>query len=206
MPEMPETNLNVSEMSATEKLRNVSQMSASDKLVMIFSFYRDAELRGARLLFNLLHHLKDAEAQVKMSRHLADETRHAWLWTKRIADLGAAPVMIDDGYQRRLGLRTGVPKDLIDLLALTVVVEERARSRYVLHAGMPRVDKETLAVLKAVTEDEAWHLSWIERQMHEIACKQGNPQRAHQALERYRAIDREVYATLAADEAFLMTA
>jgi bacterioferritin (cytochrome b1) len=194
MPEMPETNINLSELSAT------------DKLVWIFSFYRDAELRGARLLFNLLHHLKDAEAQLKMSRHLADETRHAWLWTKRIADLGAAPKMVDDGYQRRLGLRTGVPKDLIDLLALTVVVEERARSRYVQHAAMPHVDAETLAVLKAVTEDESWHLSWIERQMREIAREQGDPQRADRALERYRQIDREVYATLAADEALLMKA
>jgi bacterioferritin (cytochrome b1) len=202
---MSSTNLNVSEMSTSDKLANSRNMSPSDKLVMIFSFYRDAELRGARLLFNLLHHVKDAEAQLKMSRHLADETRHAWLWTKRIADLGAAPVMIDDGYQRRLGLRTGVPKDLIDLLALTVVVEERARSRYVLHAGMPNVDEETLAVLNAVTEDENWHLAWIERQMHDIARQQGNPQRAVQALERYRAIDREVYATLAADEAFLMS-
>jgi bacterioferritin (cytochrome b1) len=192
MPEMPQMNMNFSEMSAT------------DKQVMIFSFYRDAELRGARLLFNLLHHIKDAEAQLKMSRHLADETRHAWLWTKRIADLGAAPVMIDDGYQRRLGLRTGVPKDLIDLLALTVVVEERARSRYMQHAELPNVDQETLRVLKAVTEDESWHLSWIERLMREIARQQGNPQRADQALERYRAIDREVYATLAADEALLM--
>jgi bacterioferritin (cytochrome b1) len=192
MPEMPEMNINLGEMSAT------------DKQVMIFSFYRDAELRGARLLFNLLHHLKDAEAQLKMSRHLADETRHAWLWTKRIADLGAAPIMIDDGYQRRLGLRTGVPKDLIDLLALTVVVEERARSRYMQHAELPNVDEETLKVLKAVTEDESWHLSWIERQMHEIAGQQGKPERAKQALERYRAIDREVYATLAADEAQLM--
>src|SRR5579885_756370 len=189
---MPETNVNLSELSAT------------DKLVWIFSFYRDAELRGARLLFNLLHHLKDAEAQLKMSRHLADETRHAWLWTKRIADLGAAPKIVDDGYQRRLGLRTGVPKDLIDLLALTVVVEERARSRYVQHAQMPNVDAETLGVLKAVPEDETSHLSWIERQMREIAREQGDPARADRALERYRAIDREVYATLAADEELLM--
>ena len=59
-------------------------------------------------------------------------------------------------------------------------------------------------VLKAVTEDESWHLSWIERQMREVAREQGKPERADQALERYRAIDREVYATLAADEALLM--
>ena len=72
-------------------------LSAVEKQVMIFSFYRDAELRGARLLFNLIGHLKDGDSQLKMSKHLADETRHAWLWTRRIADLGASP---DHGFRR----------------------------------------------------------------------------------------------------------
>lgn len=179
-------------------------MSACEKQIVIFSFYRDAELRGARLLFNLLGHIKDPDAQLKMTKHLADETRHAWLWTKRIADLGGTPVQIEDGYQRRLGLRTGVPKTIIDLLALTVVVEERAQSRYTAHAALPGVDAETLEVLKAVTEDENWHLSWIEKKMREIARTMGDEKHADEALERYRAIDREVYATLAADEAELM--
>ena len=145
-------------------------MSADEKQILIFSFYRDAELRGARLLFNLLGHLKDADAQLKMSKHLADETRHAWLWTKRIADLGGAPVTIDDGYQRRLGLRTGVPAESSNLLALTVVVEERAHSRYMAHAALPNVDEATREVLKSVTEDESWHLAWIENKMREIAA------------------------------------
>lgn len=181
-------------------------MTATEKQILVFSFYRDAELRGARLLFNLLGHLKDADGQVKMSRHLADEARHAWLWTKRIADLGGAPILISDGYQRRLGLRTGVPKDIVDLLALTVVVEERALWRYRAHAALPSVDEETLEVLKAVTEDEAWHLAWIERKVRELARNEGNEQRAIDALERYRAIDREVWATLVETEEDLMRA
>src|SRR5579875_490124 len=187
-------------------LSDLSRLSQTQRQVLIFSFYRDAELRGARLLFNLLSHLKDGDAQLKMSRHLADETRHAWLWSKRIHDLGGTPMIMNDGYQRRLGLRTGVPKDVIDLLALTVVVEERAQSRYTTHAQLPNVDPDTLEVLKAVTEDESWHLSWIERKMREIAAAQGNEKRAEEALERYRTIDREVYATLAADEDRLMKA
>jgi bacterioferritin (cytochrome b1) len=185
---------------------DMSGISPSEKLILIFSFYRDAELRGARLLFNLLGHLKDGDSQLKMARHLADETRHAWLWTRRIADLGGAPVAIPDGYQRRLGLRTGVPKTLIELLALTVVVEERAQSRYMAHAALPNVDEATREVLKAVTEDETWHLSWIEKKMREIARNEGSEGDADTALERYREIDREVYATLAADEAMLMRA
>ena len=181
-------------------------MSPAERQIIIFSFYRDAELRGARLLFNLLGHLKDADSQLKMSKHLADEARHAWLWTKRIADLGGSPVMMDDGYQRRLGLKIGVPKTVIDLLALTVVVEERAQSRYTAHAALPDVDPETLEVLKAVSEDESWHLSWIEKKMHELAREEGNEQRAEESLRRYREIDREVYAGLAAYEAELVRA
>jgi len=181
-------------------------MSNNEKQILIYSFYRDAELRGARLLFNLLGHLKDAESQLKMSRHLADETRHAWLWTKRIADLGGAPAPVPDGYQRRLGLRTGVPRDLIDLLALTVVVEERAQARYMHHLSLPSLDQETRDVLNAVMEDETWHLSWIEKKMREVAREEGNEQRAIDSLERYRQIDREVYETLAADEAELLRA
>jgi bacterioferritin (cytochrome b1) len=183
---------------------DLSGSSPSEKLILIFSFYRDAELRGARLLFNLLGHLKDGDSQLKMAKHLADETRHAWLWTRRIADLGGAPMVIPDGYQRRLGLRTGVPKTLVELLALTVVVEERAQSRYMAHAALPNVDAATREVLKAVTEDETWHLSWIEKKMREIARSEGSERDADTALERYREIDREVYATLAADEAILM--
>ncbi|MGH7916185.1 MAG: ferritin-like domain-containing protein [Candidatus Binataceae bacterium] len=183
---------------------DLSGMSVSEKQILIFSFYRDAELRGARLLFNLLGHLKDADSQLKMSKHLADETRHAWLWTRRIADLGGAPVMVADGYQRRLGLRTGVPKSIVEILALTVVVEERAQSRYMAHAALPSVDEATREVLKAVTEDETWHLSWIEKKLREVAREDGEEAAADRALERYREIDRDVYATLAADEAFLM--
>jgi bacterioferritin (cytochrome b1) len=178
--------------------------SPVERQIIIFSFYRDAELRGANLLFKLLNHLKDGDAQLKMSKHLSDETRHAWLWTKRIADLGGSPILMEDGYQRRMGLRVGVPKTVVDLLALTVVVEERAQSRYNAHSALPNVDPETREVLKGVSEDEAWHLSWIEKKMREMAEQQGCIEHADRAIEKYRQIDREVYATLAADEAELM--
>lgn len=190
--------------TADQRISDPGRTSEVDKQILIFSVYRDAELRGARLLFNLIGHLKDGDAQLKMAKHLADETRHAWLWTRRIADLGATPLPLADGYQRRLGLRIGVPKGVIELLALTVVVEERAQSRYMAHAALPNVDDATREVLKAVTEDETWHLSWIEKKMREIARAEGAEAKADAALERYRAIEREVYATLAADEAELM--
>ena len=175
-----------------------------DQRIRVMSFYREAELHGARLLLVMHNHLRDTDSQIKLTRHLADEARHAFLWTKRIFDMGGTPHSIVDGYQHRLGQRFGVPKDTIDLLALTSVAESRALGRYQGHAQQEGVDDDTLAVLKAVTVDEKWHLAWVDAKMREIAKDRGDEERANRALERVRAIEREVWATFVAEEAELM--
>lgn len=175
-----------------------------DALVVTMNFYRDAELQGARLLLNLHRHLPDPDSQMKLTRHLADESRHAWLWTKHIADLGGVPAPIKDGYQRRMGRRVGIPKDAVELLALTVVAEKRALDRYRRHAAQPDLEPATREVLEAVTGDEPWHLEWIEEKLHELARERGGEERVARLLERYQAIDREVYAALETFEASLI--
>ena len=174
-------------------------MAADPRMVMLLNYYRDAELRGANLLFRLMSHLNDADSQTKLSLHLADETRHAWLWTKRITDLGGEPAKVADGYQTRIGLRV-VPRNLIEILALTVVVEERSYQRYTEHASRPDVDPETLALLQEVTKDEKWHISWMRAKLEEIATAEGALDKMHAALARYREIDEHVYGELLAKE------
>jgi rubrerythrin len=170
-------------------------MAVDSRLVTLFSYYRDAELRGATLLLKLLQRMDDPDAQVKLTKHLEDEVRHAWLWTKRITDLGGVPEKVDDGYQRRIGHEVGVPRTLEHLLALTIVVEERAEARYLAHAAAPGVDAETLRVLDEVTKDEKWHLSWIEHKLRELAGPDGEA-RVELLLTRYREVDRRVFAEL----------
>ena len=175
-------------------------MAADPRVILLMNYYRDAELRGANLLFRLMSHLDDPDSQLKLALHLADETRHAALWTKRINDCGGAPARIADGYQNRIGLRV-VPRNLIDILALTVVVEERAYQRYMEHAARPGVDPAITEVLREVTKDEKWHISWIKGKLEEIAgAEEGGLQRMSEALERYREIDKQVYSELLAKE------
>jgi bacterioferritin (cytochrome b1) len=175
-------------------------MAVDARLVTLFSYYRDAELRGATLLLKLLQRMDDdPDAQVKLTKHLEDEVRHAWLWTKRITDLGGLPEKVEDGYQRRIGLEVGVPRTLEQLLALTIIVEERAQTRYLAHAAAPGVDVETLTVLHEVTKDEKWHLAWIEHKLHELAGVDG-AERVQQLLVRYREVDRRVFAELESKE------
>jgi bacterioferritin (cytochrome b1) len=170
-------------------------MTVDARLVTLFSYYRDAELRGATLLLKLLQRMDDPEDQVKLTKHLEDEVRHAWLWTKRITDLGGLPEKVDDGYQRRIGLEIGIPRTLEQLLALTIVVEERAQARYLAHAAAAEVDPETRAVLHEVTKDERWHLSWIEHKLRALAGPEGDA-RVSELLVRYRDVDRRVFTEL----------
>lgn len=174
--------------------------SIDPKLIQLFSYYRDAELRGATLLLKLTARVEDPESQVKLSRHLADETRHAWLWTKRITDLGYEPVHVKDGYQTRIGRAVGIPRSLIDLFALTVVVEERAQRRYLEHARRTDVDAETLDILHEVTKDEKWHIGWINDELHGMARANGGESALRDTLYHYRDIDKQVVADLIAKE------
>jgi bacterioferritin (cytochrome b1) len=177
-------------------VRPEAKKSLDPRLVVLFNYYRDAELRGANLLFRLMSHLDDGDSQVKLSKHFEEETHHAWLWTKRIADMGGVPGKVADGYQTRIGLRV-VPRNLMDILALTVVVEERSLARYSEHASRADVDPETRKVLESVSQDEKWHISWIRGKLEQIAKEtEGGVEKMNEALARYREIDAQVYAEL----------
>jgi rubrerythrin len=169
----------------------------ADQRILVYSFYRDAELRGARLLLTLTRIMKDRDAQAKLTRHLADETRHAWLWSQQIAQLGGTPVAVEDGYQRRLNAKIGVPTDLIEIFALTLVAEERAQKRYLAHAASKSLDDSTAGLLADVARDEEWHLQWIGGKLRQIARESAKEARLALTLDRYRTIEQEVYTELA---------
>jgi rubrerythrin len=160
--------------------------------VAIFSYYRNAEQHGANLIFRLLKHLEDPDSQAALSQHLADETRHAWLWTERILRAGGKPRVVCDGYQTRMGKAAGMPRDIVDLLALTVVVEQRALRRYQQHLRRPNLDPDTEEVLRAVSKDEGWHIDWIRSLGRKLSEESGDPERYERAVKKYREIDAEV--------------
>jgi rubrerythrin len=85
----------------------------------------------------------------------------------------------------------------MDILALTVVVEERSLQRYREHAARPDVDADTRKVLESVSRDEKWHISWIRGRLEQMAQEtEGGVVKMNEALDRYREIDRQVYAEL----------
>jgi bacterioferritin (cytochrome b1) len=154
---------------------------------------------NADLILRLINRTENLALQEKLTKHLADETNHAWLWTDRIRALGGDPVRVDDGYHRHLRRKTGLPSHLLELLALTCAVEERARKRYEEHASRPDVDSDTLAVLRAMCTDEDDHLAWVKEKLAELEQTEG-ADKVVATLERFRALEEEAFAEMRADE------
>jgi len=173
--------------------------------IWLLSYYRAAELRGADLLQRLLRKTNDSELQIKLTRHLADEARHAWLWTELICKLGGEPAAIHNGYQQRLRRQVGLPSSVLDLLILTHVVEERVQQRYREHAARLGEDPRTIAVLRTVVTDEEWHLAWVRDWLAEQEKKEGRT-RITAVLDHYRALEANAYAELMTEEERLRAA
>lgn len=167
--------------------------------IWVLSYYREAELRGADLLQRLLRRADDPVLQINLTRHLADEARHAWLWTKLVDDLGGEPAAIPNGYQRHLRRQVGIPSTVCELLALTHVVEERVQQRYREHAARPEQDPHTVAVLQTIITDEEWHVAWVRDWLaaHE---KMPGGELVSALLDRYRALEANAYAELMIEE------
>lgn len=167
--------------------------------IWLLNYYRAAELHGAGLLQRLLRKTDDPELQIKRTRHLADEARHAWMWTELISELGGVPAAIRKGYQHYLRQQVGIPSSVLDLLALTQVAEERVQQRYREHAARPGEDPRTVAVLQTIVADEDWHVAWVGQWLAEQESNEGG-ERVETILDRYRALEANAYAELMVEE------
>ena len=167
--------------------------------ILLFNYYRDAELRGADLILRLINRAENQNIQEKLTRHLADATNHAWLWTERIRALGGEPLRIENGYHRQLRRKAGLPANFLDLLALTCAVAERAHKRYAEHATRPDVAPETLTVLHEMQADEKAHLTWIMEKIAELEAREGK-EKVDAALRHYREIEAAVFADMQQEE------
>lgn len=137
---------------------------SDSSLIHLLCQFRSAELRGASVILRLGRLADTPALRSNFTKHLRDEGVHAWLWTRCIEELGGEVVDVDDPYQSRLGAHFGIPRNIEELLAVTLVSERRGVTAYeeLLTGDVPgAVSKAATAVLK----DERWHVSWISEEL-----------------------------------------
>lgn len=164
-------------------------MRDSRALAWRLNWYRQSELEGALLLGRMVRYADDPLVIGELTRHAADEARHAWLWERAITDSGIPHVRILRSYQSFYADEGVVPQRLAEVLALTHVFERRVDREFseeISDAGLPRAVARTF---KALLRDEQRHLGWI------AAWLRGRPELQPLVVE-YTEADRRVAARL----------
>jgi len=171
-------------------------VSAND--LWLLSFYRVSEIAGAMFFGRLSRSLQPGPIQVDMTKHFADEARHAALWTSCITELGAEPMQLNNAYQDQYLSAAGMPANLMEVLAITQVFEQRVLRQYSHHLAMPDLPKPVRRTLLDIMADEKWHISWIRRELGKMEAEYSR-ETVRSTLRRLKEADSIVYRKLAAD-------
>ena len=141
--------------------------------LQLFQCYRDAEYHGAELLQRLSRKTTDPRRQIELTRQIADETRHALLWTERICELGGTLVPARRAHRQRIRQHPGSSVAELDLFAKLYVVEERLDQQYRAHLARASQESQTKDILETILADEEWHRGWVKQVLAEQAQKFG---------------------------------
>ncbi len=167
-------------------------MKIDENLHWILSFYRTSEISGALFFGELARSLRPSAIQQDMTRHFADEANHARYWTDCLEKLGVQPLKLPAAYQNQYLAAAGMPTNLMEILAITLVFEKRVVSQYTLHAKSPNLPAIVGETIKTIMKDEQWHIRWIRDALKDMETEYG-ADNIKDTLQRFTLADREVY-------------
>lgn len=154
-------------------------------------WYRASELEGALLLGHMMRAAGDAGTAHRLVCHAADEARHARLWSEAIHELELPPVRIFRSYQSFYAGHGAMPASLAETLALTHVFEERVHAWFSEELRDRTLPEPVRRALRVMVRDEEEHLEWVRHWLARVAGSED-------LLARFRAVDREVFESIAA--------
>jgi len=163
-----------------------------DDQTWLLSFYRTSEISGSLFFGRLARSMKPGALQHDMSKHFADEAQHAWYWTDCIHRLGREPLRLGTAYQDQYLAATGLPANLMEVLAITQIFERRVINQYANHSRIPGLDPVVRETLRRIMADEAWHIRWVKEALKRMEPEFGEDVIAA-TVRRFTDADREVY-------------
>ena len=164
-------------------------MNSPRNLCWKLNWYRQSELEGALLLGRLARRSNDPELVRRLTRHCADEARHAWLWDRTLAALNLPILPVNRSYQSFYHDEAGTPRTVAEVLALTQVFERRVDQQFTADVADPDMPLAARRTFRLMLRDEQAHLEWVAEW---LAAHPGTGT----LLERYRLADERVYRML----------
>ena len=170
-------------------------MSIINSEIALLNFYRASELHGGLILGQVVRRATDPRVILTLTRQSAEELTHALLLTEAIITIGGSPAPVRSTWQTRYAQAVGAPGTLLEVLAMTQIVERCVYRHFTLHLGTAGIHPAVAATLRRISDDERVHLSWIKAWLDEQSKDHGHQVR--EVLRRYALADQRMNGSLA---------
>jgi bacterioferritin (cytochrome b1) len=167
----------------------------NDNEQWIMNFYRISEISGAQFFARLARCLPAGPVTQDLTKHFADESMHAWYWTRAIGEMGYKTIRLQNAYQDAYLEAGGLPVNIMEVLALTNVFERRVISQYKKHLQVAQLAPVVHETIKTIMADEGWHIHWITQALKAMEDQFGK-EHIDKTLARYKRADEEIYGAL----------
>lgn len=158
----------------------------------LLSFYRTSEISGAMFFGRLAKSLPPGPIQTDLTKHFADESQHSWYWTRTLKNLDSEPIKLDMAYQDQYIAATGLPANIMEILAITLIFEKRVIGQYSVHRQAQDLHPEIKNTIDLIVEDEKWHIDWVTKALKGMESEYGKDH-IDATLKRMYDADKEVY-------------
>jgi hypothetical protein len=122
---------------------------------------------------------------------------HAQWWAETIVRVGGKPSPVRSTYQTRYAEQVGAPRTVLDVMALTQVVERWLYCHFTLQLREPDVPASIASTLTRMIEREKAHLAWVKAWLESERTKHEAQLRS--LLERYAAADKQIHQKLSSE-------
>jgi len=161
-------------------------MSQLRDLAWRLNWYRQSELDGALLLGRMVRQADDPYLIEMMTKHAADESVHAALWTQAIKNSGLPIIRIFRGYQSYYSDYGVAPASVGEVLAITHVFEKRVDQRFKEEHNDQDLPVQVRQTFERLIDDEQQHLDWI------ATWLESHPE-LQSLLSQYHDVDVQLY-------------
>lgn len=179
-------------------------MTVNDNDRWMMSYYRVSEINGALFFGRVARIMRPGQLQCQVTHHFADEAAHSSYWTSCMEDLGCHPEKQRATYQDRYFAALGVPANLMEVMAITLVFEKRVIGHYRRHLIYPDTHPRIKQTIERIMLDERRHVKYVREALDDMGAKYGADFVA-QTLKRYEDADADAYAGMVSEFGERMT-
>lgn len=179
-------------------------MTVSDNDRWMLSYYRVSEINGALFFGRMARIIRPGKIQAQVTHHFADEAAHSSYWTSCMEDLGFHPEKHRATYQDRYFTALGIPANLMEVMAITLVFEKRVSSHYRRHLAYPGTHPRIRETIDRIMLDERRHIKYVREALDDMTSRYGE-EFISQTVERYQEADNDAYMALISEFGERMT-